>query len=111
MYSQKVDESDWRRFRELRELALERFCRRVLEEVEPIMHETARTYHERYDELCRTLKERARELHRTFDCLRRSRMIDQLAAMYTHHLVDATELAAFSAETRAAVERFTAVAD
>jgi hypothetical protein len=29
-------ESDWKVFRELREVALDRFCRRVLEEIEPL---------------------------------------------------------------------------
>jgi len=43
MNSRDVPESDWKRFRELRELALERFCRRVLAELEPFMRDTART--------------------------------------------------------------------
>ena len=41
-------ESDWKVFRELRELALERFCERVLDDIEPLRLNTSRNYHERY---------------------------------------------------------------
>lgn len=110
MNSREVPESDWLRFRELRELALERFCRRVLDELEPLMRDTARTYHERYAEISRTLKDRDRELSHAFDDPRRSRMIQQLAAMYVHGFVEPAELAAFTVDTRTAIERLASVA-
>lgn len=110
MNSQDVPESDWRRFRELRELALERFCIRALDEVEHSMRDAARTYHERYAEIFRTLKDRDRELSHAFDDPRRSRMIQQLAAMRAQGLVESAELAAFTGDTRTAVERAVSLA-
>jgi len=62
-----VPESDWKGFRELRELALERFCKRVFAELEPLVQNVSRTYYERYLDVFHLLKERDRELARAFD--------------------------------------------
>jgi hypothetical protein len=58
----EFSESDWRTFRELRQVALERFCKRVLEQVPRFSAASERTYHERYLELFRWLGERNNEL-------------------------------------------------
>jgi hypothetical protein len=50
------------------------------------------------------LKERDRELAWAFDDPRRSHLIEQLAAMHASGLVEARELAVFTAGTRSAVE-------
>ena len=102
--SRDVPESDWKRFRELQELALERFCKRVFEELEPLAQDTSRTYHERYLDVFHLLKERDRELAQAFDDPRRSHLVQQLAAMHAYGLVEPGELARFSAGTRTAVE-------
>ena len=60
-------ESEWKTFRELRQVALERFCKRVLEEVPPFLPDSGRSYHERFLELFRWLGERNDDLARTFD--------------------------------------------
>ena len=44
----EIPESDWMIFRQLRERALERFCRRVLEEIEGISADESQSYHSRY---------------------------------------------------------------
>src|SRR5512134_1569337 len=74
-------ETDWRVFRELREVALDRFCRRVLEEATRICSDTSRGPHERYLEIYRLLQARDESLGRAFDDPRRSRMLWQLAAI------------------------------
>ena len=102
--SQDSPESDWKLFRRLQGLALERFCKRVLEEVEPLAGNAARTYHERYLDVFRLLKERDRELARAFDDPRRSRMIHQLVAMHALGLLEPGELAGFTARTRTTVD-------
>ncbi len=48
MVSDSFPESDWKIFRELREVALERFCKRVLEELELLWQDASGSYHERY---------------------------------------------------------------
>ena len=47
-------EADWKTFRELREVALDRYCRDVLKEVQQIASDKALTHHERFqDDLSR----------------------------------------------------------
>jgi len=58
MTSHGFPESDWKTFRELQQLALERFCKRVLEEVESILKDGSRTHHERYLDVFRLLRKR-----------------------------------------------------
>lgn len=102
--SQGVPEADWKLFREVQGLALERFCRRVLEELEPLTRDSSRTYHERYLDVFALLKERDRELARGFNDPRRSRMIQQLVALHALGLLEPAELARFSPRTRETVE-------
>jgi hypothetical protein len=97
-------ESDWKTFRELRQVALERFCKRVLEEVPRFPPDTGRSYHERYLELFRWLGERNDDLARTFDDPRRSQMLWQLAAIYVHGLLEPDEFARFTPQTRERVQ-------
>ena len=104
MMSHDIPESDWKRFRELRELALERFCKQVLEALEPLIQSTSQTYHQRYHDVFQLLKERDRDLARAFDDPRRSHMIEQLAAMDANGLLAPGELAPFTAGTRTAIK-------
>jgi hypothetical protein len=96
----EVPESDWKTFRELRQVALERFCKRVLDEVPRFPLDTERSYHERYLELFRWLGERNDELAQAFDDPRRSQMFWQLAAVYGHGLLKPDEFARFTPLTR-----------
>ena len=99
-----VPESDWKIFRELRELALERFCKRVLEELERLHLNVSRSHHERFLDVFELLQDRNEELAHAFDDPRRSRMIVQLAAIHAHGLLEPDELARFTAGTRDTVE-------
>jgi hypothetical protein len=102
--SHDFPESDWKIFRQLRELALERFCERVLDEIESLRLNASRNYHERYLDVFRFLQERDEKLGRAFNDPRRSQMIFQLAAMHADGLLEPNELARFSPRTRATVE-------
>jgi hypothetical protein len=93
-------ESDWKVFRGLREVALERFCKRVLDEVAGFTADSEQSYHQRYLELFRFLGKRNEELAHAFDDPRRSRMLWQLAAIYAYGLVEPDEFARFSSQTR-----------
>ena len=97
-------ESDWKTFRELRQVALERFCKRVLDEVPRFLPDTERSYHERYLELFRWLGERNHELAEAFDDPRRSQMLWQLAAIYAHGLLEPDEFARFTPQTRERIQ-------
>jgi hypothetical protein len=106
MKAHDFPESDWKVFRELREIALDRFCRRVLDEIEPLRLNPSRGHHERYLDVFRFLRKRDEELAFAFNDPRRSQTIVQLAAMHAHDLVAPDELARFTPGTRARVEAF-----
>jgi hypothetical protein len=104
MVTHDLPEADWKIFCELRELALERFCKRVLDAIEPLRLNTSRSHHERYLDVSRFLQERDEELGRAFNDPRRSQMVLQLAAMHAYGLIEPNELARFSPRSRATVE-------
>jgi hypothetical protein len=99
-----VPESDWKVFRELQRHALERFCKRALEEVQTILRDGSRSHHSRYLDVFRLLQTRDEELAHAFDDPRRSRMIIQLAAIHAHGLLEPNELERFSEPIRATIE-------
>jgi hypothetical protein len=96
----ELPESDWKIFRRLRLVALERFCKRVLDEVPRSSLDTERSNHERYLELFRWLGERNDELAKAFDDPRRSQMLWQLAAICAYGLLTPDEVARFTPQTR-----------
>jgi hypothetical protein len=53
-------------------LAVERFCERVLAEVNQVSRESTRSYHERYRQIFKIIQERDQEIARIFDNPRRS---------------------------------------
>jgi hypothetical protein len=101
-----IKESDWKLFRKVRELALERFCQRVLDEVEALKADVAKSAHERYIGIYRLTRERDRELADMFNAPGRSVAAMQLCMIARDGLVTEEELAQFSAELRGHVERF-----
>src|SRR5687767_18514 len=99
-YRQKtLTESEWKQFRQVLELALERFCQRTLSEMVAKANEPAKSHHQRYGEVNLYLRERDRELSRTFDDVRRSTAFFQLAFLYEANLLEDEELARFRPET------------
>jgi hypothetical protein len=99
-----VPESDWKVFRGLREMAVQRFCQRVLEEIVQLTRDASRGHHERYLAVFRLIQERDEELARTFDDPARSRMIVQLATIHALGLLSRDELERFTQSTRSIVE-------
>jgi hypothetical protein len=93
-------ERDWRVFRELREIALERFCERVLREISDITSSGGGSWHQRYGDVFGLLERRDDELARAFNGPSRSSAIFQLAAIHSHGLLTQQELERFGPETR-----------
>jgi hypothetical protein len=96
----RISEPDWKVFKPLRELALERYCERALAEVERIRANAGKTQHQRYLEIWQILKKWDRELEGIFDYLRRSTALVQLAAFRARGLITDEEFMRFSAPTR-----------
>ncbi len=101
-------EADWKVLRGLKDVALERFCQRVLEEAAPLVNGSAEggSSHHRYLALFKLIDQRDDELGDTFNNLRRSTALTQLSLMCYHRLVTDEELAHFSPQTRQAVEMY-----
>ena len=102
--SDEIPEADWKTFRELRTVALERFCERVLAELVKLATDSPGSNHERYLAVYQLIKKRDKELAGAFDDFRRSTAVRQIAIIQSRGLWTEEELARFSAETRAAAE-------
>ena len=99
-----IKESDWKIFKPLREIALERFCERVLDEIARISADGTKSRHERYLAIYRLVRERDKEIIPIFDFLRRSTAVRQIRALRSHDLLTAEELRRFSPELVKLVE-------
>src|SRR5690242_18748891 len=96
----RISEPDWRLLRQLEPVALDRYCRRVLDDVAALAGDDGRSAHARYLALYELLKERDKDLAVTFNDLRRSTAPVQLAAMRYRGLLTDEEFARFSPDTR-----------
>ncbi|MFO7608228.1 MAG: hypothetical protein R6X35_03355 [Candidatus Krumholzibacteriia bacterium] len=102
--TQQGPESDWKVFRELREAALQRFCRRALAGVDRLLHDEAGTDYDRYVAIARWLHERDQEMKAAFDDPRRSMMLLHLHVIASLGLLEPGELEQFTPETVRSVE-------
>jgi hypothetical protein len=85
--SQQIRESDWKIFRDIAKVALERFCERTLGEITAVAIATSRGAHERYLEVFKLIDRRDGEIALAFNDLRRSNAIVKLAAMRSRGVV------------------------
>jgi hypothetical protein len=99
-------EADWKVFRQLREIALQRFCQRVLDDVEAIACDARKSCHERYLAIYRLMQDRDRELAVAFNNPRRSTAWIQFGAIHRHRLLTDEELGRLRPELREALDRF-----
>jgi hypothetical protein len=65
--SREIRESDWKLFRELHPIAVNRFCERVLSEITAVTSDTTKTPHTRYGDIFTLVRERDRQIARAFD--------------------------------------------
>lgn len=97
-------ESDWKILRRVHPLAVERFCERVLDEVERFTHQSNQSYHERYLRIFKLMQQRDREIARLFDDPMRSRALAMIARIRSEGLMTDAEFSSLSEEAREAVE-------
>jgi len=102
--SRGIAEADWRIFRELQPLALERFCERVLGEAQRLSKDAGKTRHERYLAVYRFIRDSDKDLAFAFNDMRRSTAVQHIARIRNLKLWREEEFARFSAETREVVE-------
>ncbi len=98
-----MNEADWKRYKPLRKLALERFCTGVFKEAAEIESQSTGTAHERYRELFSLIQKRDKEIGQLFDPLTRSRATMQLVGLCRFGLVTEEELSVFSDDLQESV--------
>ena len=98
-----ISEPDWKRFKPLRKLAIERFCSSVLKEAATITASNEGTAHERYRELYQLVDERDKEIVQLFDPHTRTRAVMQLVGLCQMWLVTEDELTVFSDDLQSRV--------
>ena len=102
--SREIKESDWKLLRQLHSAALERFSQRVLSEIESINSDNAKSFHQRYLDIFEVIERRDREIAQTFNGLRRSTALMQLASIQSRGLLTNDEFLRFIQETRSVIE-------
>ncbi len=102
--AQEIKESDWKVFRRLQGIALERFCQRVIEEVRSATSSCAADYHDCYLELFSLMRSRDKEMAKAFNDPRRSNAFILLANIKEQGLLTEEELMQFSPDVREAIE-------
>jgi hypothetical protein len=100
----EIKESDWKLFRRLHTVALERFCQRAIEEINQATSKTTENFHERYLEVFHLIMDRNEEMARAFDDMRRSMAFILLANIKESQLLTDEEFLEFSSEAREAIE-------
>src|SRR6185503_2435301 len=95
----QINESDWKVFRRLHSIALERYCQRVLEEVR-IAADCKDDYHDCYRNVYRLIRDRDEIMAAAFDDPRRSTVFILLANMIAEELLTKDELKQFSPEAQ-----------
>jgi hypothetical protein len=97
---QTLSEKDWKVFRRLHEVALERFCQRALTEMAQTCTDENRSCYERFVAVSDTLQKRNGELAAAFDDARRSAAVEQVLLLRRRQLLTDVEFAEFTLLSR-----------
>lgn len=97
---QGISEPDWKEFRQLHQVALERFCQRILAEVQTLAADQTKSGHERYLAIFQTITERHQQIKEVFSGMRRSTAQLQLIHFQSLSLMTEDEILRFSVELR-----------
>ena len=100
----EIKESDWKFLRQVHTVALERFCEQILLEIQGVNSDRSKSFHQKYLDTYELIHRRDKEMARTFNGLRRSTALLQLASMKALGLVTGDDFMCFSQETRDAVD-------
>lgn len=100
-----IKESDWKLLRQLKPVALDRYCGRILSEVEGVSSDHGMPLHERYLKVYRLVQDRDDELARMFNNLKRSNAMSKLFLLRQADLLTDDEWDGFSAEIKTVFAR------
>lgn len=100
---QYIEESDWRHLRNLKPVLLDRYCRRILLEVEGLISKHEEAAHPRYLAMYKLIDNRDRELGDMFNDMRRSNAIIRILLLRRNGLFTDEEFAGFGEETKSRI--------
>jgi len=106
-----IPESDWRHFKRVHQVLLERFCQRALDDLAAMLRARQGSAHDQYRRAYELLERRDEELARAFDDFRRSTAVMQLAIMRRMGLLSDEELRVFSEQTQQTVRGMNSLRD
>jgi len=98
--SLEIPESDWKHFKNMRAILLERFCERALSDLATLAQSPKGSAHDRYLRAYKLIHERDKKLATAFNDFRRSTAIMQLGIMRQMKLLTDEELSIFSDPTQ-----------
>lgn len=101
---ERIPERDWKIWRTLSTVALNRFCQKILDEAAEFADGDG-TAHQRYIELFQHIKKRDRMIGEVFDAPSRSRAYMQIAFAVRKRLITRDELMQFSEATQEVIAR------
>jgi hypothetical protein len=102
----EISESDWRIFRELHRVAVQRFCEKILAEAKTEIERPGKSPHEKYGTLFKLLRDGDRDMAQAFDDFRRSTALVQIGIIKRMGLFTDEELRRFSPATLQILETF-----
>jgi len=95
-----IPERDWKLLRELKPVALERLCERILRRAAEFVTAPGATNHQRYLKMWELIQEQNQEVAIAFDDHRRSTALLKILQIHRRGLFTEEEFARFSEETR-----------
>jgi hypothetical protein len=99
-----IKESDWKKFKKLKEVALDRFCAETLAECSSVIEKEGTSNHSKYLALYQAIHGADRRLASLFDDHSRSKAPMQLMMIRSAGLVRDSELESLSEDFRKATE-------
>ena len=100
----QIAESDWKIFKKLHPIALERFYARAVLEIAEVMADQSRTPRERFWKVSEITEEHGKDVSEIFDDYRRSTALFQLAIIRRRGFLTDEEIATFGPDARAFVQ-------
>ena len=101
-----IPEPDWRIFRSLHPIWLDRFCHRVNGELIVVLSDESLSQHERYLAAYKLIHKRDKEVANAFNDFRRSTAVFQIAIIRKLDVITDEELRRFGEEVRASLAFF-----
>ena len=101
--AREIKESDWKIYRKLHPIVLDRYCQAVIAEIDKIERKSELSYHQKYLEIFALMRSRDKEIALLFDDPRRSNAVDHIMGLKSRDLLTDEEFGQFSVETQALI--------